>query len=275
MTARLCLLACALSFGLSGCASSPATTSNPPPGGNQPTTTDPTNMTTTDGGGQSTADGSGPPPAPGTPVERTATIKTSVANTYVGAENGGGSTVYADRFVPQAWETFKLVDVNGHSLQDGDAVNLRTNDGHFLSAANGAVNASATTAGATETFTVGLLKKAGSASGKTISDGDSISLKVAGGTYLSATNGGGAGLVANVAAVKTFETFLLGPASGLPTMQSTDGWTSPGPRSSTAPPARSTATSGTPRSTAAARQTPSSSTTPTANPISPSTAMVI
>jgi beta-glucanase (GH16 family) len=225
MTARLSLslsiVSCAILGCVAGCASSPDA-NNPPP---NPPQTDGSTATTVDGGAPSTIDGSIPGgPMGGNPTEQTVTLKTSVANTYVGAENGGGSAVYADRFVPQAWETFKLVDLNGDPLSDGDAVNLRTNDGHFLSAVSGAVNAAATTAGPTETFTVGLLAKVGGASGNTIAMGDSISLK-AGSAYLSATNGGGAGLVSTSTTVKSFETFLLGPAGGLPTLQSIDGWT--------------------------------------------------
>jgi beta-glucanase (GH16 family) len=169
------------------------------------------------GGGEDSGGG-------GTPTQRVATIKTLVAHTYVGAENGGGGGVYADRYAPQGWETFELVDRNGGDLVDGDLVNLKTSGGQFLSATSGGVNAAPSSAGANEGFRIGLVAKGDGNSGSTIVDGDSVSLELAGGTWLSAVNGGGAGLSANASKAGSNETFQIGPATGLATTRPLTGW---------------------------------------------------
>ncbi|HEX4456694.1 MAG TPA: hypothetical protein VIA18_01915, partial [Polyangia bacterium] len=179
------------------------------------------NVTGTDGGaGDMTS-------APGQPTTRVATIKTLVGHTYAGATNGGGSTVYADRYAPQAWETWQLVDHNGGSLMDGDTVSFQANGGQYLSASGGGMNAQAAGDGATETFTIGLVAKADGSAAKTIVDGDSFSLEDSTGTFVSATGGGGTGstLVSSTSAVSGAGTFQLGPATGLATTESLSGWT--------------------------------------------------
>jgi beta-glucanase (GH16 family) len=164
------------------------------------------------------------PTKPGTPSSRVATVKTLVAHTYCGALNGGGSTVYADRYAPQGWETFQLIDQNGADLVDGDSVSFKTSGGQFLSASGGGLNAQATADGTTETFKIGLVTKADGSTSKTIVDGDSFSLQTSTGSYVSATNGGGSTLVSSATKVSTFETFQVGPATGLGTTESLSGW---------------------------------------------------
>ncbi|HEX4461944.1 MAG TPA: RICIN domain-containing protein [Polyangia bacterium] len=177
------------------------------------------------GGGAAGGGGSAGGGGTGTSATRAATIKTLVAHTYVGATNGGGSTTYADRYAPQGWETFTLVDHNGGALTDGDSVSFQASGGQYLSASAGTTNAAATTAGATETFKIGLVAKADGTTAKTIVDGDSFSLQDSTGTYVSATNGGGSTLVSSATKVSSDETFQIGPATGLATTESLAGWT--------------------------------------------------
>ncbi len=180
-------------------------------------------------GGGSTSNGGGSASGGGststTPSTRVATIKTLVAHTYCGALNGGGSTVYADRYAPQGWETFQLIDHNGGDLMDGDSVSFQVSGGQYLSASGGSMNAQATGVGATETFTIGLVTKADGSAAKTIVDGDSFSLEDSTGTFMSATNGGGSTLVSSASSVTADETFQIGPATGLATTESLAGWT--------------------------------------------------
>jgi len=141
------------------------------------------------------------------------TLKTIVANQYVTAENGGGGAVNANRVTASTWETFSLTDLNGGDLVSGDLVTLATNDGaHFVSAENGGgsvIDAIRTAAIDWETFRV--VKVGGTGA---IASGNQIALQTKlSGQYVSAVNGGGAGVTASAAAIQSWETFVIGIAA--------------------------------------------------------------
>jgi len=141
---------------------------------------------------------------------RPITLQTAVGRQFVSAENGGGGALNANRPAASTWETFTLYDLNGGSLQSGDLVNLGTLDGHFLCAENGgggAINATRTDPQGWETFRV--VKIGGS--GAAVTDGDQIALQTqVSGLYVSAVNGGGAGMTADRPAASGWETFVVG-----------------------------------------------------------------
>jgi hypothetical protein len=143
---------------------------------------------------------------------RPITLRTAVAGQYVTAENGGGGAVNANRAVAQSWETFTLYDLNGGTLQSGDLVNLGSAKGYYVCAENGGgagsvVNATRNDAQDWETFRV--IKIGGT--GTAINDGDQIALQTTvAGTYMSAINGGGAGVVADRTAISGWEAFVVG-----------------------------------------------------------------
>jgi chitinase len=146
---------------------------------------------------------------------RTLTLKTAIGGQFVSAEHGGGGDVLANGPVASTWETFTLIDLNGGSLQDGDLVNLKTLDGHFVCAEGGGgpgsvVNATRTKALDWETFRVTKLYGTGA-----VNDGDQIDLqtKVAG-TYVSALNGGGGGVVSDRRVASGWEAFFVGGGGG-------------------------------------------------------------
>ncbi|HEX4461488.1 MAG TPA: hypothetical protein VIA18_26085, partial [Polyangia bacterium] len=140
-------------------------------------------------------------------------FKTAVVGDYVTAENGGGGTVNANRTVASTWETFTLYDLNGGALADGDQIEIAALNGDFVSAENGgggAVNANRTVALDWETFTIHRTAGAG-----TINNGDQISLQTKTlGEYVSAANGGGAGVTADRTVASGWETFALEILSG-------------------------------------------------------------
>src|SRR5690349_9816067 len=63
-----------------------------------------------------------------------ATFKTRLGNRFMTAENAGGGAVTANRTAAQAWETFQLIDKNGGSLDSGDLVFLKTDNGFYVQA---------------------------------------------------------------------------------------------------------------------------------------------
>lgn len=111
---------------------------------------------------------------------------------YVVADWGGGGAVLANRTVPSAWETFRVLE-----WSEG-VVSLQSYDGHYLTAVGGgggALNASATTVGANEKFT---LEQRG---------GGKVALRTAGNFYVVAEGGGGGSMNANRKAIGAWETF--------------------------------------------------------------------
>lgn len=149
--------------------------------------------------------------APGA-TTRSLTLRTAVGAQYVSAENGGGGALTANRAAASTWETFTLYDLNGGTLQSGDLVALGSLDGHFVCAEDGgggSVNATRTDAQDWESFRVVKIGGTGTA----INDGDQIALQTkVSGLYVSAINGGGAGLVADRTAASGWEAFVVGGA---------------------------------------------------------------
>jgi hypothetical protein len=148
-----------------------------------------------------------------TSVSTTVTLKTTVGQQYVTAENAGGGDVHANRPVAQGWETFTLSDLNGGTLESGDLVTLAASDGHFVCAEGGGggiVNATRTIPQDWETFRI--LKVGGVG---TIHNGDSFALQTkTKGLFVSALNGGGGDVVADRAQILGWETFVLGTSGG-------------------------------------------------------------
>ena len=160
--------------------------------------------------------GDNEPVEPGTRAAVTtlsATFRTEVSNHYLAAENGGGGLVNADRTAAQAWETFTLVDENGEALVSGDIVLLRAANGSYLQAANGGgttVNAASANALDWERFRI--VRRAG---GGVVSHDDVVGLQtLVSGRWLSALQGGGAGVDAHGTAFAAWEGFRIGLGGG-------------------------------------------------------------
>jgi hypothetical protein len=131
----------------------------------------------------------------------------SVDGYYVCTEGGGGREVVANRTGPGAWETFTLHDVNGGSLESGDAVFIQGPHGQFLCAeGSGGQNVVANRyyPGPWEQFTFVKLFGTG-----TIGSGDQIAIQVNNGQYWCAENGGGSVVNANRNAIGPWEEFTL------------------------------------------------------------------
>ncbi|GET40719.1 C39 family peptidase [Microseira wollei] len=140
------------------------------------------------------------------------TFKTFEKNKYVVAEGGGGSTVNANRDVAGPWENFTLIDLNGGSLNNGDVVNIRSQNGSYVVAegsGGGVVNANRRAAGPWEEFQV--IKVNGSGQ---IRSGDSLALRAKNGQYVVAEGGGGANVNANRNAIGPWEKFIINFSQG-------------------------------------------------------------
>ena len=155
------------------------------------------------------------PPA-GNPVTvSNVSFRTQSSGYFLGAQNGGGSSVIATATAAQGWETFSLVDVNGGALSSGDSVYVRASNGQYFQALNGggsSLNAGSANTQAWETFK--LVKQSGSG---TIKTGDIVGLQANSGSWVSATNGGGSTVLAYGGALGSWESFAIGvgsPASG-------------------------------------------------------------
>ena len=78
----------------------------------------------------------------------------STAGKYVSAQNGGGGALVAEASKAEVFEQLTFADLNGGSLQDGDAVYIQVWNGQYLSVTSGALHADHRDLGATEVFTV-------------------------------------------------------------------------------------------------------------------------
>lgn len=143
----------------------------------------------------------------GTPVGNgdKISLQTFDGSHYICAENGGGTSLIANRTAAQEWETF-TVNITDSTMRRA-RINLQTNDGNlYVCAENGGgagVVADRTDAQEWETFeVVGTLKYGGK-----------ISLKTYDGShFLCAENGGGTSLVADRTNAMEWETFrIIGP----------------------------------------------------------------
>jgi beta-glucanase (GH16 family) len=148
-------------------------------------------------------------------------FKTKVTGQYLSATDGGGGLITADRASAQGWEIFSLVDLDGGSLDSGDAVALRASNGRLFSVvANGTLNAAALDINAASTFR--LVRRDGDGA---VAQNDAIGLEHPGtGTWITAVNGGGSGTNATGAELGDFQTFQLEYRDLLPPPPPTTEW---------------------------------------------------
>jgi hypothetical protein len=130
---------------------------------------------------------------------------------WVVAEGAGGGAVNANRDGAGPWETFGLVDLDGGSLEHGDAVRFRTWNGvHYLIAfPDGRLLATSANPGGWETFAVE--RRAG---GGAVREGDTIGLRSAHGYYVVAEGGGGGVVNADRGGFGPWEEFRIHAAPG-------------------------------------------------------------
>jgi len=128
---------------------------------------------------------------------------------FLVADNGGGSSVHADRQNPIDWAAFELTAIVGGPPLDGERVALRTSDGeHYLEADNGgggALAAATAAVGGWETFVIA------SGTGGPIRDGDTIELQTATDPpwFVVAEEGGGGAVNVNRRTDGPWEQFTL------------------------------------------------------------------
>jgi hypothetical protein len=130
---------------------------------------------------------------------------------FVAAENGGGSTLAANRRSAGTWETFDLLDLNTGTLRDGDRVALQAADGLYVQAdqgGGGALIAAGLAPGPWETFTVVALR---SSRDGVLTGGDTIALRSDNGYYVSADIAATEMLTADRTSIGQWETFELAP----------------------------------------------------------------
>jgi hypothetical protein len=141
-------------------------------------------------------------------VMTNAAVQFQAANgQWVCAEGGGGGPVVANRGIPDTWETFSMIPIQGGVLEHGDLVALQVFDGQYVCAEGGggqAVVANRIARRDWETFT--LVRSAGTGA---LADGDYFGLKAYNGQYVCAEGGGGAELVANRNVMAGWETFRV------------------------------------------------------------------
>jgi hypothetical protein len=133
-------------------------------------------------------------------------FRTLITADYLRASAEGALTADATAIDTEA--VFALHDLDGGSLEDGDAVQLAASTGAFLTAAGGGgttIDATAAEAGDAETFTLVRLAGAGP-----IETGDRVAL----GThdalhYVSAIDGGGGTVRADAPWARGWETFVV------------------------------------------------------------------
>jgi hypothetical protein len=124
---------------------------------------------------------------------------------WVCAEGGGGGQVVANRGVPDIWETFSMVPVQGGTLQDGSLVALEVFNGMYVCAEGGGgreVVANRSWRREWETFTLHRIAGQGA-----LQNGDQIALTAYNGMYVCAEGGGGREVVANRSWRREWETF--------------------------------------------------------------------
>ncbi len=136
---------------------------------------------------------------------------TTANGNKVSADNCGGSTVSARGTTVGNCETFAINDINGGTLQSGDAINIEVYATNWrfsaLNGGGGALLANTQWGSTWETFII--TKTSGTG---TISNGDTVSLQASNGNYCSAELGGGDVLNCNRTTVGPWETFTFGIA---------------------------------------------------------------
>jgi hypothetical protein len=157
------------------------------------------------------AQASPPPPLPVSPAPDPSTALVNIRSLngqWLYAQNGGGQAVVADQNTPTGWETFTLTDLSNTTLKSGDTIALMAPSGQYLSAEGGGgqnVVANRAVASGWEKFIIYDLSNGGGA----INSGDSISIQVNNGQYVSAEGGGGGVINANRNQVQGWETFTI------------------------------------------------------------------
>lgn len=133
----------------------------------------------------------------------------SYDGSFVGADGCGNSTVSAKSGSVGDCETLTFYDLNGGTLESGDAVwiNIYGQPYNFTASYGGGSSLYATSqwGGSYETFT--FTKTSGFG---TLQDGDQVTMQAFYGQYCAAEGGGGARVNCNRVAVGPWETFTLG-----------------------------------------------------------------
>ena len=140
------------------------------------------------------------------PSTPTYSFRTSNGKYLTAPGGGGGDFTATASNIDSLISQFKIIDVNGGSLNHGDTVHIQTNRNYYLMAFGGGGGDVATSGWAQswETFTI--IKIGGSGS---ISGGNQIALASQSGHYLVAEGGGGGTVNCNRLAIGPFETFTL------------------------------------------------------------------
>lgn len=130
---------------------------------------------------------------------------------YLCAENGGGSTVAANRNTAYAWEEITLWVTAGGTLQSGQEIVLGTRDNLKFFCADqahpdpGRIVADRNSPGPWERFQIVKVSSGDSY----IRSGDEVALVSSEGKYWSANDGGGGPVVANRDYIGSYETFVI------------------------------------------------------------------
>jgi chitinase len=195
---ELALVVAAASFLLSGCSLDTQAGADARPGGGGDARPGPDGALAGDGGDPTV-----------TPVSYDVHLRTESSGQYLSAQNAGGGDVNAAAPVPREWEQFRLIDVNGGALDDGDQVYFLAFDGaSYLRAENGgggAVDARGTSMGDFESFQI--VRATGTGP---IYRGDHVGLRTRiGQQFVSAAQGGGGAVTATATERGAWEHFVI------------------------------------------------------------------
>ncbi|HEX9061368.1 MAG TPA: metallophosphoesterase, partial [Clostridia bacterium] len=140
-------------------------------------------------------------------------LKTAYNEYYLCAENGGGSTLVADRKEAREWETFEVIG----PFVYGARVCFNTYNGkNFLCAADGGgkqIEVDRTEANIWESFKI--IGPNGKVDGSPVNNGDNISLQTYDGIhFLCAESGGGGTTIADRTEAHEWETFQVNIVDG-------------------------------------------------------------
>ena len=141
------------------------------------------------------------------PSTPTYSFRTSNGRYLTAPDGGGGDFVATATGINSLTSQFKIIDVNGGSLMNGDTVHIQTNRNYYLMAVGGGGGDAATSGWpmSWETFTIVKVNGLGQIGG-----GDQVALRGSNGThYLVAEGGGGGTVKCNRTAVGPWETFTL------------------------------------------------------------------
>jgi hypothetical protein len=141
------------------------------------------------------------------PSTPTYSFRTSNGRYLTAPGGGGGDFTATASSIDSLTSQFKIIDVNGGSLNSGDTVHIQTNRNYYLMAFGGGGGDVATSGWAMswETFTI--VKVGGTGQ---ISGGNSVALLGSTGAHYVVAEGGGGGTVnCNRLSIGPFETFTL------------------------------------------------------------------